>query len=106
MDFLDKIFAPLFKKHDGKSAFLPFGTLSKGYELAGKAKKDKIDQFLKLFFIVGVIALLISILLGFELFVLVVVVLGVWYWAHTTSLLKGCKSFKPRKPAAKKDDTP
>lgn len=104
MDFINKIFAPLFKKHDSKNAFLPFGSLSKGYELADKAKKDKIDQFLKMFFIVGVVALIISILVGFELFILVVVVLAVWYWAHTTSLVKGCKSFKPRKAPVKKDD--
>lgn len=104
MDFLNKLFAPLFRKHDGKNAFLPFGSFAKGYELPDKAKKDKIDQFLKMFFIIGVVALVISILVHFELFVLVVVVLGVWYWAHTTSLVKGCKSFKPRKTPASKSE--
>lgn len=90
MDFINKCFGSLFKKtYDGKASFHPWGGFGQGYVLPDETRKSKIMQFLKTFSIITVIALVIGILSGLELFIVILVIAAIWYWAHTSSLVKG-----------------
>lgn len=110
MDFLNKCIAHHFKTQDGKSVFFPWSSLGKGYILPDKAKKEAVAQFLKIFYVVAVIAIIISILTGLTLLIPVVVVAAIWFWAHTNMLTKGLATTEDKKgtkkPDAKSDTKP
>lgn len=99
-DFLDKCIAHHFKATGDKTAFYPWATFSNGFILPDHAKKATVTQFLKVFYIVFLIAVVISLLSDFALLVAVVVIGGLWYWAHTSMLVKGLSSTEklPREP--------
>jgi hypothetical protein len=104
MDFLDKCIAHHFKgAGDHKTAFFPFLSLTGGYILPDSAKKNAISQFLKIFYIVFAIALVISILSDFALLIAVLIIGGLWYWAHTSMLTKGLPTTDKKKGKTAKD---
>ncbi len=99
-DYFDKCIAHHFKINGEKTAFYPWATLSNGFVLPDNAKKAAVTQFLKVFYIVFLIAVVISLLSDFALLVAVIVIGGLWYWAHTSMLVKGLPSTgkTPREP--------
>jgi NADH:ubiquinone oxidoreductase subunit 3 (subunit A) len=90
LGYIDGLTDALFKlDRDGKDIFYPHGILGKGYVLPNSAKKEEVRGFLKRFYLVSLLLILLTgSTVGWAANVILIPPLLLWYYLRVKRLLK------------------
>ncbi|MGN6670452.1 MAG: hypothetical protein ACTHJ4_02820 [Candidatus Nucleicultricaceae bacterium] len=92
LEYLDEIIGLLFLKSGAKSIFFPWFILGPGYVVDSKDQVEQIYSFLRKFYVIALLGgLLVGLLLGPFILLLILILMGAWYYYQTNQFVSELK---------------
>lgn len=92
LEYLDEIIGLLFLKSGAKSIFFPWFILGPGYVVDSKDQVEQIYSFLRKFYAIAMLGgLLVGVLLGSFVLLLILILMGAWYYYQTNQFVSELK---------------